>query len=207
MVFGPYERSQALYYATYTNGGEIRRVSHSTSENGAPNAAVTADPTYGATLPLKVNFDASESNDPNDDPLTYIWNFGDGATKETTSPTTTHEYTSGGAYTATLKVRDSFGVVSAAEEVRVYPGNTPPEPAFEAPAQDFRFTVGEEVTISGSATDAEDPGPVELSWKVLQHHNGSHAHPYNNGTGSEITVKAPPPEELDATDPETASHP
>jgi hypothetical protein len=28
MAFGPYSTSQALYYTTYRNGGQIRRISH-----------------------------------------------------------------------------------------------------------------------------------------------------------------------------------
>ncbi len=203
MAFGPYGRNQALYYATYTNGGEIRRVSHSTSVNKAPTARVTADPTYG-TLPLKVTFDASRSSDPNGEPLTYLWDFGDGTKGQTTTPSTTHEYTSGGTNTAVLKVQDNHGVVSAPREIKLYPGNMPPEPTFAAPASDFRFTVGEDVALSASATDPED-GPVpgtRLKWEVLQHHNASHTHPYDSGTGDSLTIKAPPPEELEATDPE-----
>lgn len=202
MAFGPYGRNQALYYATYTNGGEIRRVSHSTSANKTPTARVSATPTYGA-LPLKVSFDASKSSDPNGDPLTYVWDFGDGTKSQTATPTTTHEYTSKGTNTAILKVKDNHGAVSAPVEIKLYPGNTPPAPSFTAPASNFRFTVGENVPLSASATDPEDgsvPG-ARLKWEVLQHHNSSHTHPYDSGTGDSLTIKAPPPEDLNAVDP------
>lgn len=199
MAFGPYDRNQALYYATYTDGGEIRRVVHSTSVNDTPNASVTADPTYGPDVPLTVNFDASKSSDPDGDPLTYIWGFGDGTTSTGTSPKITHTYQVAGTYTATLKVRDEFGATSAARSVSIYPGNTPPQPSITAPAEGFLFRVGQEVTLSGASTDAEDTDPVSLSWKVVQHHNGSHTHPYESGTGDSMMFTAPPPEDVLAT--------
>jgi hypothetical protein len=61
--------------------------------------------------------------------------------------------------------------------------------------------VGQQITLTGSATDPED-GQLpngSLEWEVLQHHNGSHTHPYFSQTGNNLTITAPPPEGLDAT--------
>jgi hypothetical protein len=204
MTFGPHGSSQALYYTTYANGGEVHRISYAVG-NQSPTASVkTTSPNYGP-IPLIVNFDGSSSKDPDGDtPLTYLWDFGDGTVlKETATPTTSHTYTMVPAesYTATLKVRDARGAVSAPATVKVFPGNTPPEPIIESPARTKLFSVGEQVTLRGSASDMED-GPMAdsaLRWEVRQHHNGNYWHPFFSSTGNNLTFNAPPPEDLSAT--------
>ena len=103
LLFGPRASSQALYYTTYAGGGQVRRIYH-TAVNGVPTAVVTADPVSGPA-PLTVNFDGSGSSDPDNDPLTWLWNFGDGQTATTTGPLTSHTYASG-SFTASLRVQD-----------------------------------------------------------------------------------------------------
>ena len=79
------------------------------------------------------------------------------------------------------------------------PGNAPPVPSIESPATNYEFKVGEDVTLSGKATDAEDSDEPELRWEVLQHHNDSHAHPYDSGTGNTLTIQGPAPEDTEST--------
>ena len=55
---------------------------------------------------LSVSFD-NTSTDPDDDELTYSWNFGNGMTSAEKSPDVTYE--AAGKYTVTLKVTDSAG--------------------------------------------------------------------------------------------------
>jgi YVTN family beta-propeller protein len=54
-------------------------------------------------------FDASDSTDPDGTIATYSWDFGDGSTTQTASPTVNHTYASAGHYTATLTVTDDGG--------------------------------------------------------------------------------------------------
>jgi hypothetical protein len=54
-----------------------------------------------------VNFDGSGSYDPDGDPLTYMWDFGDSETGS--GMLTTHTYTSAGVFTVTLTVIDDSG--------------------------------------------------------------------------------------------------
>ena len=206
MTFGPHQGGQALYYTTYGGtgggGGEVRRIAYTGDVNRPPSASVTADPMSGP-LPLTVAFDGSGSRDPDaGDTLTYTWDFGDGsATKTTTTPTTSHAYSTKGTYTASLRVRDNHGAVSDPATVRIDAGNAAPTPAIGSPSVGLLFRVGQQITLSGSAADPEDgqlPGS-SLEWEVLQHHDGSHTHPYFSGTGNNLTVTAPPPEGLVST--------
>lgn len=89
MTFRPtYGGNQALYYATYAGGGQVRRIEHTDT----PTAVVTADSTSEEKPLLTYEFDGSESRDPKGDALTYLWDFGDGNTDETTYPKTSYAY-------------------------------------------------------------------------------------------------------------------
>ncbi len=200
--FGPFGTTQALYYATFSNGGSIRRVSYATPGNNAPTAIAAASP-RGGPLPLTVTFDATGSADPDmGDTLTYFWDFGDGSPQVmATSVTTMHTYPAGGVFTASLRARDNHFAFSNPATVTIYPGDQPPTPVIGTPAASATFTVGQNILLNGSATDAEDgtlPSSA-LSWTVLRHH-ADHIHPFlGPQTGNDIPLTTPPPEDLLAT--------
>jgi PKD repeat protein len=75
-----------------------------------PLAVLSAAPTSGPA-PLAVSFSAAGSSDPEGQPLSIEWNFGDGspAAYGATAVTT---YSLPGTYTATVKVTDSAGLTS-----------------------------------------------------------------------------------------------
>jgi len=75
-------------------------------------------------------------------------------------------------------------------------GNTPPVAAITSPSPSLTFKVGDTITYSGSATDAEDgtlPGS-SLAWNIrIQHCPGGdcHVHPYLQTTGTGGTFSVP----------------
>lgn len=73
---------------------------------GGPNARPVANAggPYQAIEDEALIFDGSGSTDPENDPLTYSWDFGDDTTGTGVSPT--HTYTRKGDYTVTLVVND-----------------------------------------------------------------------------------------------------
>ena len=74
-----------------------------------PVATFERSPQAG-DAPLSVFFDASESFDPEGEPLTYEWDFGDGGTAAGETPT--HTYATPGTYEARLTVADPRGRAS-----------------------------------------------------------------------------------------------
>jgi endonuclease YncB( thermonuclease family)/PKD repeat protein/glucose/arabinose dehydrogenase len=173
-----------LFYADF--GGTIRQVSF-TPGNQPPTAVATATPTEGAA-PLTVQFDGSESSDPDPgDTLDYAWDLdGDGQYDDSTVVTPRYTYTSPGSYTASLRVTDSHGEPSTAA-VSINAGNTAPTATIDSPAPDIRWKVGDVVEFAGGATDAQD-GPLpasRLSWTLVLHHcpSNCHTHPLQSFDG------------------------
>lgn len=85
---------------------------------------------YEGEVGIPVTLIAAGSSDPNNDPLTYTWDFGDGATSDpVTSLTTFHTYTSLGEFPVTLTVSDGRGGTGTSNTVVLItnaPQNAPP---------------------------------------------------------------------------------
>lgn len=71
-----------------------------------PPQAVLAAPAEGEVNQM-LRFSSAGSSDPEGGPLTYNWDFGDGATSSLPNPT--HAFSSPGNYTVQLMVRDDRG--------------------------------------------------------------------------------------------------
>jgi glucose/arabinose dehydrogenase/PKD repeat protein len=201
MRFGPGPgAAPSLYYTTFFNGGSIRRIDFTgAGANDAPTAVIAATPTSGA-VPLTVSFSGAGSSDPDpgDAITTYRWSFGDGASQDTTAPTVSHRYTAAGSVTATLRVIDKLGAVSAPSTVRLVPGGAPPSVAITSPATTATFRVGQVVTLSATASDPQDGTlpATALTWVVLKHH-ADHTHSFfGPTTGNNLSITTDPPEDL-----------
>jgi hypothetical protein len=77
-----------------------------------PTAEISADPTT-VRIGEEVSFNANSSADPDNNIVSYEWNFGDGNTASGRS--VTHDYSRLGTYTARLTVTDSDGLYDTAE--------------------------------------------------------------------------------------------
>jgi glucose/arabinose dehydrogenase/PKD repeat protein len=177
----------ALYYVDlgYSDIGgtfgvsKIRRIKYVQS-NQSPVAVASANPTSGPT-PLDVSFSSAGSNDPEGQPLSYAWTFGDGATSTAANPT--HTYTAAGTYTARLTVSDGANSTSSAP-VTISAGNRPTATIL-SPQDGSFFQAGDVITYSGDATDTEDGAlPASaFSWNIDFLHEG-HVHPGTPVTGA-----------------------
>ncbi|HEV2202483.1 MAG TPA: glycoside hydrolase family 44 protein [Bryobacteraceae bacterium] len=79
--------------------------------NQPPVAVASGNPTTGIA-PLAVQFSSTGSNDPDGSIASYGWNFGDGSTSTSASPS--HTYLNAGNYSAVLTVTDNLGATGTA---------------------------------------------------------------------------------------------
>src|SRR5882672_11224370 len=82
----------------------------------SPPVAVTDAPFRGI-LGRPVSFDGSRSRDPDGDPLSYLWEFGDGTAATTAK--VTHAYSRTGEFPVSLTVRDPIIATTVTGLVRV----------------------------------------------------------------------------------------
>ena len=161
--------------------GTVRKITF--GGNIPPVAKIKADKYYGGNN-LTVNFDASESYDPNGSiPANgYSWNFGDsgpGNTSTAIKPSHTFSSTTGPKkFVVTLTVKDNQGV-STAEEFIVSVRNTPPVVNITSPVKNSKYKVAEDTVYSLKATitDTEhNSSQLTYEWQTTLKHN-NHEHP------------------------------
>lgn len=112
-------------YSAYGSLGRYAiAVSAPLTSGAAPVANISASPTTGPA-PLLVNFSGAASTSPSGTIQAYEWNFGDGSALAS-GVTASHSYTTGGTYTASLKVTDSAGF-SAAKTVTISAASVQPK--------------------------------------------------------------------------------
>jgi glucose/arabinose dehydrogenase len=183
LVIGP---NGDLFYVDF-DGGTIRRIT-STGANQAPTAVIQAAPTSGPA-PLTVQFNGSGSSDPEGTPLTYAWDLdGDGQYNDATGVTTSRTYQTPGNVTVGLRVTDAASVSGTATQL-ISVANTPPAPVISAPSAALAWKVGDPISFSGSATDAQDgtlPASA-LSWTLVIQHCPSNCHSHTVQTWSGVS--------------------
>ena len=167
---GPDRNLHFVSVGDFTDGtGSVQRIVR--KPNLSPIARIRATTPTAGPAPLTVSFDGRGSTDPENDPLTYDWDFGDGSTHGT-GATTSHTF-GFGTYTVQLTVSDNRGN-SAVDTATVNAGNTPPNVTIQG---DSTYRGGESFRLSGSATDTQDGtlSAARLEWDVRLIH-AEHTH-------------------------------
>ncbi|WP_315662501.1 ThuA domain-containing protein [Amycolatopsis sp. PS_44_ISF1] len=194
LEFGP---DGALYVLDYGSGyfggsaeSAVYRIDY-TKGRRTPEVKVAADRTSGQG-PLTVRFDPAGTHDPDQDALTYAWDFdGDGTTDSTEPNPLSHTYPANGQYTAKLSVTDATGLTGAASLV-VTVGNTAPVVTLKTPVDGSVFSFGDTVPFEVEVTDAEDH-PIDCAKVTVEYilgHEG-HGHPLSRATGCRGTIATP----------------
>jgi len=178
MAMNPIDEN--IYYVGY-NPYQIRKFQFG---GNVPPVAVIASSTaagpenYGPS-PLTVDFNATGSYEPQEEPITFLWDFGNGNTSTDSIPsmTFTAEANTPTSYTVTLTVTDSLGA-SDTEEMIISVNNTPPVVDITSIEDGDFYTFPEDIELNmeGVVTDAEhSQEELSYAWQLHLHHN-SHYH-------------------------------
>ena len=149
--------------------------------NNPPVAVASADQTTTTATTLAVQFSSIGSFDPDGDPITYSWNFGDGSALSTKAAPK-HTYTKG-VYQAVLTVTDSHGATGTSK-VNIDVGVEPPTVKFTTPRGTVKFKIGDTIHVAIKATDPQDGKLAADSVSTsVSYWTGGHEFPVTDFTG------------------------
>jgi PKD repeat protein len=116
-----------------------------------------------AQIPYTVSFNASASNDPDGEQLSYQWNFGDGSSlvSGTDKAFVTHQYSAVGDFTVTLTVTDQSNLSNSTTKQFVALNGIPTS---NFTLSSGSFKNGNIITLNGSSSTASGSASISL-WK------------------------------------------
>lgn len=177
-----FDESSSYLYWVNVSSQQVYRLRH--DDENAPPVSIASASRRDGYAPVTVQFSGSASYDPNSDPLTYEWDFGDGATS--TEPNPEHTFVDGGVYQVSLTVSDDRNA-SDVSFLQVAVNNTYPTALLLSPTDGASFKNTDSVVLEASGVDAEDGGNLTFDWLVTQKHN-THSHSdFFVGSGAEAS--------------------
>ena len=156
--------------------------------NNPPAAVAGANHTTTTASTLAVAFSSAGSSDPDADPITFSWNFGDGSAAST-SANPSHTYSTG-VFEAVLTVTDSHGA-SATAKLQIDVGIVPPVVKFVEPSTTVRFRIDDTIPVTVKATDAQDGTLAGASLSTfVEYWTGGHRYPVTDFNGASASFVA-----------------
>lgn len=123
--------------------------------------SVRADKTSGLT-PLEVEFTV-DAEDPENDPMTYIWDVGNGETIETDEPTLQYTFDQIGDHEISVEVSDPDNLSEISNPISIYAGNT--APVVQIDIEGNRSFYFQDTPIDYNVS-VEDEGPEGVSTSI-----------------------------------------
>ena len=130
----------------------------------------------------------ADVKDPENDPLTFIWNLGNGTTKQTTSPQVDFSYAVAGNYNISLEVKDDKGAAAKSNTLELNAGNEKPtvslqtggNQTFYLPGKPIHYDVSVNVNKKG---ELMDPANLYVSSDWIENYKQGQNH-YGSGESS-----------------------
>ncbi|GAB3992761.1 hypothetical protein GCM10028807_26340 [Spirosoma daeguense] len=138
------------------------------SANQSPIAVATSTTLTGSS-PLSVTFTGSKSYDPDGDPISFLWDFGDGTTSTQANPVHVFTQTRGKqgvivqSYTARLTVSDNKGGITVSTNFYVSIPNKPPTVKITYPTNTDKYAV-DKATVYTARAAVTDEFATELTY-------------------------------------------
>lgn len=186
-----------LYFLEYGSGwfsknadAGLFRIDYN-SGNISPKIKATSINKTSGKLPfaIKATVDAS---DPDKGRLTYIWDLGNGTTKETTVPELEYSFTSPGDYKISVEVKDDQGGSVKSNIASIYAGNEEPlvsirltggNRSFYLPGRPFGYAVD----VKDSDTAKIDPANFYVSVEYKEGFDQAATDPGHQQGGSMVS--------------------
>ncbi len=114
-------------------------------------------------LPLSVNITV-EALDREGDSVSYLWDLGDGETKETSVPEISYTYEKAGDYKVSVAVKDDKGATAKSMMTSVVAGNSRPEISIDLSGGNSSFFVaGTPVNYKVTVNDPDGNDKIDLN--------------------------------------------
>ncbi len=164
-----------VYLLRLTAGDSLLSASGDVQITVSPNGSPVARPggPYAGSTGQVLTFDGSGSSDPENEPLTYNWTFGDGSSA--TGAVVTHAFPTADTYTVTLTVRDPEGNRHAAPiAAAIGQANRPP---LANAGGSYAADAGATLVFSGAGSSDPDGNALSFAWSFGDGASGSGAAP------------------------------
>lgn len=123
--------------------------------NRPPKTNIALNKRTGA-LPFTVKASAAGTVDPDKDPVTYVWHFGNTIIKSGTTPSASFTFSKAGEYSVYVEAKDNKGATTHSQVLKIYAGNEEPVVTIKDDQNSTFYFPGKPVPYAVSVKDRED---------------------------------------------------